>query len=279
MIIQFTLTVPEGKNLLARGVSKLPEVGKALQSGKILLKGGTTVSLISGILVGQRLRISGRISPRGTMSSGKEPFGPHSILIENGKVTNVDEMLEEMVKSMRGGDIAVISANAFDVEGNAAMMAGAALGGKPGGIISGLMAEGLEILIPVGLEKLIPGKIADSVRAAGRKKSYSSMGMSVGLIPIIGKVYTEIDAVKTLTGIEPVVIGRGGIQNAEGASVFAAEGPQAKIDTLMGLIHEVKNCDTYEQMGHILEECGPKSPGCKNHLGCMYRRGFKWERE
>lgn len=279
MNIQFSLTVPEGKALMARAVCRLPQVEKALQSGKILLKGGTTVSEIAHILIGIRLRISGRISPRGTMACMGDSPHPHSILVENGEAVNVDDVLEDVVSSMGPGDIAVISANAIDTEGNAAMMAGAELGGKPGRIISGLMAEGLEILIPAGLEKLIPGKIADAVRAAGRKKPDSSMGMSVGLIPIIGKVFTELDAIRALSGIEPVIIGRGGIQGAEGATVFAVEGPPEQIEKLMELIFEVKNQAAYKHEDESLKECRPGSPGCKTHHACMYRRRYRWQKE
>ncbi len=66
MNIQFCLTVAEGKRLIAEGIIRLPEIIKALDSGKVLLKGGTTVSAIAERLIGKKLRISGRISPFGT---------------------------------------------------------------------------------------------------------------------------------------------------------------------------------------------------------------------
>ena len=70
MKVQFTLTVAEGKRLIARGIASLPEVRKAMAEGLILLKGGTTVSALSEELCGMPLRISGRITPRGTVSAG-----------------------------------------------------------------------------------------------------------------------------------------------------------------------------------------------------------------
>ncbi len=274
MNIQFTLTVPEGKRLIAEGISSLPEIKKALKSGKILLKGGTTVSAIAERLVGKKLRISGRISPRGTKGSRAAKDIPHSILIHKNKVYDVDDRLIQTVQSMGPEDVCLISANIIDCEGNAAMMAGAPLGGNPGGIISGLMAEGVNVIIPVGIEKFSPHKVSKAVMAAGRKKPDVAMGMAVGLIPTTGRVFTEIDAIRAVTGLEPVIIGRGGINGAEGAVVFAVEGPEAECKKLMELIKSIKGAGVSGDE-ETLQECEPVSPGCKYHLACFYREELK----
>jgi hypothetical protein len=64
MKVQIALTVNESKRLIAKAVVSLPEIKNALEKGKILLKGGTTVSVIAEELVGIPLRICGRISKR-----------------------------------------------------------------------------------------------------------------------------------------------------------------------------------------------------------------------
>ena len=53
--MQFFLTVNEGKWLIARAVAGMERVQRALRSGKVILKGGTTVSCISELLVGYPL--------------------------------------------------------------------------------------------------------------------------------------------------------------------------------------------------------------------------------
>ena len=70
MLIQVTLTVHEAKRVIAKGIVKLPVVQEAFRSGKILLKGGTTVSAVCEELIGRPLRISGRIVPNGAKSAG-----------------------------------------------------------------------------------------------------------------------------------------------------------------------------------------------------------------
>ena len=52
--IQFSLTVNEGKWLIAHGISQMPEVQRAMEHGKVVFKAGTTVSCVSQLLTGIR---------------------------------------------------------------------------------------------------------------------------------------------------------------------------------------------------------------------------------
>ena len=45
--IQFSLTVSEGKWLIAHAIADMKEVRDAIAGGRIVLKGGTTVSCVS----------------------------------------------------------------------------------------------------------------------------------------------------------------------------------------------------------------------------------------
>ncbi|MFQ6074799.1 MAG: hypothetical protein ACE5Z5_01510 [Candidatus Bathyarchaeia archaeon] len=65
MKAQVTLTVPESKLLIAKAIASLPEVQNAVKEGRVLLKGGTTVSALSEILAKTPLRISGRVTHDG----------------------------------------------------------------------------------------------------------------------------------------------------------------------------------------------------------------------
>ncbi len=69
MRIQFTLTSAEAKWVIAKGVKSSKRVQQTRERGKILLKGGTTISAVSQELCGRPLRISGMITPQGTLSS------------------------------------------------------------------------------------------------------------------------------------------------------------------------------------------------------------------
>jgi hypothetical protein len=268
--IQVTLTVPESKRVIARAISTLPEVQYAMAKGKILLKGGTTVSALSEILIGKPMRISGRITPRGAVRAKHQSTTPHSLIINNPDVVTIDDTFVDEAEDLQHGDVVVIGANALDIQGNAAMMAGAPLGGNPGRAISGLMAEGVNVIIAVGLEKLIPNTISEAVAAAGRKSVEQAYGMPVGMIPLMGRVVTEKEAMTLLAQVECTVISCGGIGGAEGATTMIIEGPPSEVEKVLCIVAELKSAVTSGDQ-QSLTECDERS--CKDPSpACIYKQ-------
>jgi len=53
-------------------------------------------------------------------------------------------------------------------------------------------------------------------------------------------VFTELDVIKTITGLEAIVIGRDGIDGAEGAVGFSVEGPRKECAIFTEIIKNVK---------------------------------------
>lgn len=282
MRAQVSLTVAEGKLLIARAIASLPEVRWAMEHGRVLLKGGTTVSALAEELIGVKLRISGRISPRGAKSAqNADPETPHSILISGMEWRNVDQQLPDVVAGLRAGDVAVIGANIIDTQGRAAMMAGRALGGVPGQALSGLMAQGVSVLVAAGLEKLIPGSVDEAVRQAGMVGCDWSMGMAVGLMPIVGRVVTEVDALEILAGVSCTVIGRGGVDGAEGGSTLVIKGETDRVRRAIDSVLGVKGARTSGSPSSW-PECRAGNARCREHQPCLWRRwgrkGWgKWE--
>lgn len=270
MKVQFTLTVSEGKALIAKAISALPEVKRALQEGKILLKGGTTVSVVAEELAGIPLRISGRITPRGTLSARRRVTAAHTLLLDKGVPRNVDDILEEVVLAMEPGDVAICGANLIDNAGQAAIMAGSPLGGPPGRVLAALEAEGITTIIAAGLEKLGPEPINTAISAASRKGLTHSMGMAVGLIPLPGRLITELTALTILGRVRPTVIGRGGIAGAEGSCTFLIEGEEEEVTKIWDLVLSLKNRETSGER-ESMETCEHGGPNCALHLGCIYR--------
>jgi hypothetical protein len=265
--------------MIAKGVASLKGVKKAFRSGKIFLKGGTTVSAISEELIGKPVRISGRITPLGTKSSkfGPQPDKPDTaFLIVKGKGTNISDRWQEAMSSLNLGDFFITGANIIDVYGNAALMAGAMFGGRPGPWIQGAWIEGVHAIIAVGLEKLIPGSVNEVIKVAGRMRADKSYGMAVGFMPVFGEIFTEVEAIKTLAHVDCHVIGKGGIFGAEGSTTVLVDGKDeevSRIDKIYQEIHGSPISGTIES----LNECESGSPSCKRHLGCVYKNGFRFE--
>lgn len=275
MKIQVTLTVEEGKRVIAKGISSLPEVNRVMKEGIILLKGGTTVSAISEALVGIKLRISGRITGRGAVSAALKVDGPHSIVIKRGKAETADGHLEEIVSQMGPKDLAICGANIVDKDGNAAMMAGRFFGGEPGRILPLLQVEGVPVIVVVGLEKYSPFSLREVLSACGRNVSDLSMGMSVGLVPIVGEVFNEIDAIYALGAIQVTVIGRGGICEGAGSSTFLVEGDSTWANDFMEYLCSIKG-SLPSGIDDSLKECLHCGPGALDHLNCMYKRRINY---
>ena len=91
MKAQITLTVGEGKALIGAAIASRSDVQSALANGKVLLKGGTTVADIACRLMAGDIRISGRISPRGTKAARHISAQPHSVIINKGVVQTIDD--------------------------------------------------------------------------------------------------------------------------------------------------------------------------------------------
>ncbi len=270
MVAQVTLTPNEGKRLIAEAIATRPELLQALKNGKVFFKGGTTVSALTEKILGIPLRISGRISARGALTSVEADMDtPHALLVERGVPKNVDKEILSAVRSLGPGDIAIVGANALDRYGNTAMMAGTVGGGPPGEGWTSLMTEGADVWILAGWDKLIPTTIAEAVAASGRKKASIALGMAVGLMPLLGKVYTETDAFSILGKVKATVIGKGGILGGEGATVYSIEGEEDEVLRLFHLVEQIKGCGVSGAQDSLKECTGP-NPRCSTHEACVY---------
>lgn len=272
--IQVTLTIEESKELIAENILFHPSFKKSLKSGSIVFKGGTTVSRICEKSTGLPLRICGRITERGTVTSDIETDDPHTLLLKGGVSRNIDGNLLDELSALDSKDLIVCSANAIDVYGNAVLMAGSEGGGSIGQSISRWYTEGVKVLIPVGLEKLVPGNLNESIRFASRKDVDFSNGMSVGLLPLHGEIFTEVDAFRQLGVVDVKVIGSGGIGNANGSKTFQISGEDVEVDRILRVLKELKN-QTIKVSGETvsLMECAYPSKRCKFHIGCSYKSG------
>ena len=182
--IQFSLTVSEGKWLIAHAIADMKEVRDSIAGGRIVLKGGTTVSCVSELITGTPLRICGRISKHGAVSSKFTDSAQHSIMYSNGEITGLDPDFDTALLQLGPSDVIIIGANIIDNFGGAAMLAGSPAGNNCGRGVSAMSVEGGKTIIAAGMEKLIPGSVWDSIRAAQRKGVDASRGMACGLFPI-----------------------------------------------------------------------------------------------
>jgi hypothetical protein len=141
------------------------------------------------------------------------------------------------VAEMQAGDVFIKGANALHyATRTAGLLIGHPTGGTLGAVIGTLVARRIRLLIPVGLEKSIP---TDIVEASRRLEAEGGHGPS--LWPVHGDIFTEIEALRVLFGVEALPIAAGGVGGAEGAVWLACFGAKEQLDAANALADQL--CD------------------------------------
>lgn len=273
--IQFTLTISAGKWIIAQAIAEKKEIKNAYNNGTLLLMGGTTVSAVTELVTGSPIRISGRITKRGTVCASSKVEGAHTLLIHKGQKYDYEKLPDarDILSKMKEDDFIISGANAYDSQGYAAIMSGAYGLGSRTQLLAPMYSEGAKILIAAGLEKQIPGTINEAIKQSGRNLTKWSMGMPVGLIPLVGDIINEIVAIEMITGIKPYVIGKGGINGAEGSATMVARGNTEPIEKIIKLIEWADRKGISGINDSIITECYRGCASCSSHRTCCYKSG------
>lgn len=235
--IQITLTPPESKRIIAMGVKNLPVIQQARENGIILITLGTTNAYIAEELTGKKIDhfryAAGYIGDKAEVVPNDRRLP--AIALKNGKEVNADTILNEMTSR----DVVIKGANAIDPDGVAGVMLANPVGGTTGGFIGAVMARGIHLVIPVGLEKSIPFSVIDISRRIGFQRCSRAMGLPVGMMPLSGEVITEVEALLLLGADEAFAIGAGGINGGEGSITLCVIGEN--VDEIFDLVQKVKD--------------------------------------
>jgi hypothetical protein len=234
--IQITLTPPESKRIIAMGVKKLPVIKNALENGRILITLGTTNSYVAEELTGKKIDHSryaaGYIGETAAVVPNDKRLP--AIALKNGKEVDADHILHEMTSQ----DVVIKGANALDPDGVAGVLLANPAGGTTGLIIGAVMAKGINLVIPVGLEKSTPFSVTEISRNIGIQRCSKATGLPVGMMPLFGEVITEVEALVLLGAENVFAIGSGGVNGGEGAIVLCVEGEN--VDAIFDLVQKVK---------------------------------------
>lgn len=236
----FVLTVSESKRLIARGVRRHPPVLNALSNGTIAIAKGTTNSYIVEELVGEGIHrphyCTGTTTPHGATGLDIGDKLPDVVLRNGERVEGLSAT--DAVREMKAGDVFIKGANALNYElQQAGILIGHPTGGTIGAAIGSVIARRVHLLIPVGLEKSIPGDLSD---VAYRLTQAPANGEGPTLWPIQGEIFTEIEALECLCGVQAELIGAGGIAGAEGSvriSVWGREDEVGRTEALMESVY------------------------------------------
>ena len=236
------LTSSESKRLIGKAVAQLPQVKRALQKGRVVVATGSTNAFVAEELLGRKLQKELFITGSTAHITRQVPPPPgrmFPVVFIDGQVVDVDPF-KLVPEAFDAGDVFIKGANAVDPQGHAGVLMAHAAGGTIGSTIGVLQARGSHLVVPVGLEKLVPS-VVEAARHCGIGRFKYCTGTPTGLMPLVSAtVVTEIEALALLTGARAIHVGSGGIGGLEGSVVLAIEGTHDQVKVAFDLIQSIK---------------------------------------
>jgi len=237
------LNPAESRRLLAKATVALPEVQHAYKNGMVIIARGITTAFVTEELFGVKVEpkahqtvglVCGGIT---NANAGPPPCTWH--VIRKGKVVEGADSNVEIL-DFGPDDVFIKGANAVDPEGNVGIFTSGMKGGTIGMCWPIVTPRGSHLIMPVGLEKLVPSVI-EAAKHSGIYHFKYSTGLPAKLTPVVtAEVITEIQAFAILAGVRAYHLGSGGVGGSEGAVVLALEGDEKRVERAFELVKSIK---------------------------------------
>lgn len=239
---QLCVTTSMGKRLIGKAMALHPDIRGVLEKGTLVVIAGTTNGYVAEEILkslGQSEGFSREGFRRGMTSAPgakamKANF-PGDVVINDG-TWQKGATIFDVVDDLKAGDIILKGCNAFDPHGQAAVQIAHPKGGTILAALQAMIGQRVRMIVPVGLEKRV---FEDVNLLAHRCNAPNAEGTR--LLPIPGDIFTELDAIKLMTGAEAFLIAAGGIYGAEGSSWLGISGTEGEIQDAAGLINSVSD--------------------------------------
>jgi hypothetical protein len=239
---QFAVTTAMGKRLIGKGVAQLPEIQDVLETGTLVIIAGTTNGYVAEEILtalGQEEGFTRMGFRRGaTVAPGsKLPQAefPGDVVIVDG-AWQQGKTIFDVVDDLKEGDVVLKGANALDPYGQAAVQIGHPQGGTIHAALAAVYGRRVRLIVPVGVEK----RVFEDVVALARYVNAPG-GAGTRLYPLPGDVFTEMEAIELLTGVEVHLVAAGGIYGAEGSAWIAVTGTEEQEAAAAALIKSISS--------------------------------------
>ncbi len=241
------LTPSESRRLLAKAVATLPEIKQALETGLLVIARGSTNAFVAEEIMGISIEEKSDEYCRGLIVDGElsvnkkrhtERSIGYDFVLRRGKLEEVD--FQEVMQEFTADDVFIKGANAVDSTGEAGVLAAGAAAGTIGKALPAVTFAAAHLVVPVGLEKLVPS-VAEAARSCGVYHFKYSTGLPCALVPIINaEVVTEIQAFEIMAGVSATHVASGGIGGSEGTVVLSLKGSDSTIEQAFDLVRTLK---------------------------------------
>jgi hypothetical protein len=236
----FVLTVAESKRLIARSLKRHPAVLRALGQGIVAVAKGTTNAYVAEELLGRgiekTLYCAGVTRPARASEKAQTANELPDVVLRKGEPVG-GVTATEIAGEMGPGDVFIKGANALNYDRRqVGILIGHPTGGTIGAAIGSVIARRVTLIIPVGLEKNIPGDLPAMYRELA---ALGANGEGPMLWPVDGEIFTEIEAIQLASGARAAPIGAGGIAGAEGSVRLSVAGAPDQVDRATGAIEDI----------------------------------------
>lgn len=237
-----SLTVAEGKRLIAKGLAAYPPVKACLKNGKLILAKGTTNTYVAEELINDSLTngeyVYGYISPANSTKKLDRSKKRKELVFVDGEIQDVP--YKDILPEMSEGDIVIKGANIVNhSKGQAGIMIGHPTGGTIGNMYPFIKEKKLRFIIPVGLEKESSQDI-DVLGEYSKIEHENIDRKTPWLWSVKGELFTEIEAIKQFANVEVIHLGSGGVGGAEGAVSLLIRGTELELEQALAVIKNVQ---------------------------------------
>ena len=237
---QVCVTTVMGKRLIGKAMVLHHDIQRVLEDGILVIIAGTTNGYVAEEILqslGQQEGFSRRGFRRGvTVAPGAKVAQadfPGDVVICKG-VWQKGQTVFDVADDLKAGDVVLKGANAFDPRGQAAVQIGHPQGGTILAALAGVFGRRVQLLVPVGLEKRV---FEDVNTLAQRCNAPQAKGPR--LLPMPGTIFTELDAIRLMTGAKACLLAAGGIYGAEGAAWLGLDGTDEQVMAAAELIRSL----------------------------------------
>ena len=232
----------ESKRLIAKAVASLPTVQEALREAFVVICEGSTNTLVAEEILGKKFKsehFTSGISIGGTLClADKDARGKFPLVLDKGDLSPLTML--EALERFHPKTVIIKGGNAIDPQRLVGVIVSGFDGGSVAKMMGTIVSQGLRLICPIGLEKMVVS-VTDAARHAGGKRFDYSMGPDYGIYIVShAEVVTEIDALAVLSGAKSVHVASGGIGGNEGAVILAIEGDQDQVDRAIQSVCSVK---------------------------------------
>jgi hypothetical protein len=252
---QFLITPAAGKRLIGKAMVKHPSICNVLAKGTLVIVAGTTNGYVAEEILtslGIDLHFTRRGFFRGISLPPYKPISPTGqatdesgfkgdLILVKGKLQK-EQTIFDVVDNLKEGDIILKGANAIDLTNKkAAILIGHPKAGTIGVALQAVAGRRIDLIIPVGVEKRVVSNldsIAQLLNSPGAK--------GPRLLPVPGRIFTEIEAISLLTNATAELVSGGGVGGAEGSIRLAVSGTSEEVSYTDTLIQSVKDEPLFE---------------------------------